>query len=117
MDWRMLHMLYKEPGIAVSAASLATGYDKGAVSRSLRSIEDMGLAEGRVEGTSERNKFWYLTRKGKLLHQKIHAGALGRQKLIFSGFKSDEIAVFNRSLKKIMANLGRLESDFHELTN
>lgn len=109
MDWRMLVMLCKEPGIAVSAASLATGYDKGAVSRSLRNLEDMGLAQARVEGTNDRNKFWYLTRKGKSLHDKVLAEALDRQKRLLSGMSADDVLMFNTLLQKFMVNLDLLE--------
>ena len=111
MDWRMLVMLCKEPGIAVSAASLATGYDKGAVSRSLRIIEQMGLAEGRAKGTNDRNKFWYLTRKGRQLHDKVLAAALERQKQLLTGMSAEDVVIFNALLQKFMTNLERLEAD------
>ena len=111
LDWRMLVMLCKEPGIAVSAASLATGYDKGAVSRSLRIIEQMGLAEGRAEGTNDRNKFWYLTRKGRQLHDKVLAAALERQKQLLTGMSAEDVVIFNALLQKFMTNLERLEAD------
>ena len=111
MDWRMLVMLCKEPGIAVSAASLATGYDKGAVSRSLRIIEQMGLAEGRAEGTNDSNKFWYLTRKGRQLHDKVLAAALERQKQLLTGMSAEDVVIFNALLQKFMTNLERLEAD------
>lgn len=109
MDWRMLVMLCKDPGISVTAASPVSGYDKGAVSRSLHNLESMKLAEGRVEGTNSRNKLWHLTRKGKQLHDRVLAVAMKRQERLLEGMSADEIRQFNDLLQRFMQNLEVLE--------
>ncbi len=109
MDWRMLVMLCSEPGISVSAASPVSGYDKGAVSRSLQNLEQLQLAEGRAEGRNNRHKQWYLTRKGQRLHDRILAAALERQQLLLSGMQADEVMQFNSLLKRFLHNLEQLE--------
>lgn len=111
MDWRMLVMLCKQPGIAVSAASPASGYDKGAVSRSLQSLESAGLAVARVEGSNSRNKLWHLTRRGQSLHDKVLEAALERQKRLLAGMTADEVLTLNALLQKFMTNLEDLESE------
>jgi len=111
MDWRMLGALCREPGLPVSAASLSSGYDKGAVSRSLHSLEAQGLAEGRVQGTNNRNKLWYLTRKGRNLHDKMLAAALERQMLLLVGMKPEDVLTLNTLLQQFMNNMDALETD------
>lgn len=110
MDWRMLVAMSQEPGINVSAASPVSGYDKGAVSRSLHSLEEMKLAEGRVEGTNARIKQWYLTRKGRQLHDRILVAAIDRQQQLLDGMSADEVTQFNALLQRFLQNLGRLEA-------
>ena len=109
MEWRMLVMLCKEPGISVSAASPVSGYDKGAVSRSLHSLEAQKLAEGRVEGTNSRNKLWHLTRKGKQLHDRVLEAAMERQQQLLHGMSADEVKQFNDLLQRFLRNLDALE--------
>lgn len=110
MDWRMLVAMSQEPGINVSAASPVSGYDKGAVSRSLHSLEELKLAEGRVEGTNARIKQWYLTRKGRQLHDRILVAAIDRQHQLLDGMSADEVTQFNALLQRFLQNLGRLEA-------
>lgn len=111
MDWRMLGALCREPGLPVSAASLSSGYDKGAVSRSLHSLEAQGLAEGRVQGSNNRNKLWFLTRKGRTLHDKILDAALQRQMTLLEGMKPEDVLTLNALLQKFMDNMDTLETD------
>ncbi len=111
MDWRMLVMLCKEPGVPVSAASPQIGYDKGAVSRSLAKLTELGLARSEVQGTNARNRLWFLTDKGFRLHNKILGSALERQRKLLKGFTRDEVLAFNAMLKKFMSNLEELGDD------
>lgn len=105
MEWRMMVMLCKEPGVAVSAASPQIGFDKGAVSRSLAKLTELGLARSEVQGTNARNRLWFLTDKGLRLHNKILQAALHRQRELFNGFSRDEVEMFNAMLKKFMRNV------------
>jgi len=105
MDWRMLVMLCKEPGVPVSAASPQIGYDKGAVSRSLARLTELGLARSEVQGTNARNRLWFLTDEGLKLHNQVLASALGRQRKLLKGFTMDEVVTFNAMLKKFIRNV------------
>jgi len=111
MDWRMLVMLCKEPGVPVTAASPQVGYDKGAVSRSLARLTELGLARSEVQGTNARNRLWFLTDKGLALHNKILESALARQQKVLKGFTMDDVIALNAMLKKIMQNLEDIDDE------
>lgn len=111
MDWRMLAMLCKEPGIQVSAASPQIGYDKGAVSRSLANLAQMDLARFEIQGTNARNRQWFLTDKGLALYNRILDSALVRQQRLLEGFSMEEVLTLNSMLRRFMENLEQLDSD------
>lgn len=109
MDWRMLVMLTREPGSSVAHASRTIGIDKAAVSRSLKRLEQAGLARAEVAGTDERRKSWTLTDEGHRLHSQMLAVALDRQKELLHGFSGEEVQAFTSYLARFLENLDRLD--------
>ncbi|MCB1340984.1 MAG: MarR family transcriptional regulator [Pseudooceanicola sp.] len=104
MDWRMLVMLTREPGSSVSHAGRTIGIDKGAVSRSLKRLEDKGLATTRG-GRSD----WVLTPAGEQLHAEILKVALERQQRLLEGLSAQDVAVLTRCLGRFLTNLEGME--------
>lgn len=107
MDWRMLVMLTREPGSSVSHAGRTIGIDKGAVSRSLRRLEDKGLAEPVGGNRSD----WVLTPAGRALHDEILTVALARQKRLLAGMSSADVETLTRCLGQFLTNLELLERE------
>jgi len=105
MDWRMLVMLTREPGSTVSHAARTIGIDKAAVSRSLRRLQNTGLALPEAEGRDDRRKSWTLTDEGRALHAEILTHALTRQKRLLAGFSADEVRALTGYLARILDNI------------
>ena len=105
MDWRMLVMLTREPGSTVSHSARTIGIDKAAVSRSLRRMEEKGLAVPAPDRPTE----WSLTDPGRRLHAEILALALDRQKRLLAGLSADEVATFTKALSLFLTNLETLD--------
>lgn len=105
MDWRMLVMLAREPGSTVSHSARTVGIDKAAVSRSLRRLEQAGLAQPALTDPDERRKSWTLTEAGSALHDRILEHALGRLRQILAGFDPEEVRAFTGYLARVLDNL------------
>ena len=110
MDWRMMVMLTAEPGSSVSRASQVINIDKGAVSRALARLEAKGLARAESPSSYPHRRTWSLTRAGSALHDEILEIALSRQRQILGGFTVEDVGQLNGYLRRILDNLGGLES-------
>lgn len=108
MDWRMLVMLTREPGATLARSAEVIGIDKGAVSRSLRRLQEKKLAACGDLHRNGRSRGWRLTRRGKELHDKILADALHRQRRLLDGFDVGELAALCDMLRRILKNLETL---------
>jgi len=107
MDWRMLVMLTREPGSSVSHAGRTIGIDKAAVSRSLKRLEERGLAECADASRSD----WTLTEAGRALHEEILGIALARQRRLLEGLSREDVATFTRCLATFLGNLEALDAE------
>jgi len=105
MDWRMLVMLAREPGSTVSHAARTIGIDKAAVSRSLRRLEQVGLADAAPAPRDDRRKSWGLTAAGNALHDRILAHALKRLRRLLAGFDPEEVEALTGYLARLLDNL------------
>lgn len=110
MDWRMLVMMTRAPGCSVAQASRTIGIDKGAVSRSLARLEQLGLAVASCDFPDARKKSWTLTAKGRDLHERILRVALARQRRLLSGFSPDDVAQLTHLLTRILDNLDEMQA-------
>ena len=89
-DWRIIALLASEPWIAPVKICEATGLDKAAVSRSLRSLVEAGLVELRGGETNRRRLPLALTAKGLAVHDEIVEIAQRREARLLEGFSSAE---------------------------
>lgn len=111
VDWRMLVMLTREPGATVTQSANMIGIDKGAVSRCIGRLEELELVHKGALHANGRSRGWWLTDKGKHLHDDILEEALERQRRLLDGFSPEEIGAFTDMLRRFIVNLDALASN------
>jgi len=109
-DWRIMAMLASEPWISAGRICSATGLDKAAVSRSLRSLQSTGLIDIRADASDQRRQSVALTRKGVALHDRIVKLAIEREEWLLQDFSAGErkrlLEFLVRLQAKVQANTG-----------
>ncbi len=108
VDWRMLLLLARSPGITSIQASKTIGVDKGTVSRSVHRLTEAKLiiagdlhANGRSRGLS-------LSASGRSLHDQILAASLKQQTHLLKGFDEADANTFCDLLLRFTSNLEEL---------
>lgn len=110
-DWRIMALLAYEPWIAPVRIAEATGLDKGAVSRSLRDLNEAGIVEVAGGKANQRRLPVALTAKGLALHDKIVKIALARQERLLAGFSERERVALRGFLARMRAQVETMASD------
>jgi DNA-binding MarR family transcriptional regulator len=105
VDWRLLFVFAHTPGGTAASASRTIGVDKGAVSRSLQRLEDLGLVAPGELHANGRSRGWSLTRQGQRVHGRVLRVALARQKDVLTGFVEAEVMAFCSYLDRFLHNL------------
>ena len=105
VDWRLMGLLAVEPWIQASRVDEVVGMDKGAVSRSLHTLEKRGLAMTRRNVDDPRRREMALTAAGRELHDKLAKIALEREGRLLKGFSAEEKQVLLGFLGRMRANL------------
>lgn len=105
VDWRLIFMFAGAPGSTAAHASKTIGIDKGAVSRAVQRLADLGLLVPGELHANGRSRGWYLTARGRRKHQALLKVALERQKELLAGFKADEVAQFCDFLGRFLHNV------------
>ena len=108
VDWRLMGLLAVEPWIQASRVDEVVGMDKGAVSRSLQTLEKRGLAMTRRNADDPRRREMALTAAGREMHDKIARIALDRERRLLKGFSAEEKQLLLGFLGRMRRNL----SDF-----
>lgn len=112
VDWRMLFLLARKPGVTSAEAAKIIGVDKGTVSRSVSRLTDIALIVAGDLEANGRSRGLYLSASGRIMHDNVLASALGQQQKILEGFSEAEIQVFCDLLLRFTSNLEELiESD------
>ena len=105
IEWRCMALLAIEPWISPGRFSQVIGLDKAAVSRLIRALQDLGLAE--VRANSQRSRFLEiaLTEKGRALHDRIIQLAFERERRLLADLTPAEretlIAALNKMHRRI----------------
>jgi DNA-binding MarR family transcriptional regulator len=108
VEWRLMMFI----GHAKTRANHicdATDLDKGAVSRSLRALQGMGIVSVREDGADSRRNNIALTAKGRALHDRIVPIALQRQRDLVSDLTPDEVETFNGLIDRLQAKVANGE--------
>lgn len=102
-DWRMMALLAAKPWVVASHICNSTGLDKAAVSRSVRSLQDLGLIEIAPDRKDQRKQLIALTRKGIALHDRIVKLAVAREQALLEGLSEAE----RNTLLRLLVHLQR----------
>ena len=102
-DWRMMAFLAAEPWVVASHICNSTGLDKAAVSRSVRSLQQLGLIDVAPDQRDQRKQLIALTRRGVALHDRIVELAVAREQALLDGLSDGE----RRTLLRLLIHLQR----------
>ena len=105
VDWRVLYMLAREPGVTAARTSAVNGVDKGAVSRSLSKLEAEGLVMAGELHANGRSRGWHLTAKGRQLHDRALTVTLERQRSLLGNFSDEDVRLFCELLRRFLSNV------------
>lgn len=104
-EWRIMALLASRAWVTPRRVSEETGLDKGAVSRSIQSMQEAGLVEVRPDKHDRRSQLLALTPKGLGLHDRIVKLARKREQMLLSGFSDEERALLTRFLIRMEEQL------------
>ena len=102
-DWRVMALLAADPWLAAARIAQATGLDKAAVSRSLRSLRERGLVEA---GAAAKRGGVALTEEGVTLHDALAEVALEREQKLLDGFSPQERTSLAAMLERMLRATG-----------
>lgn len=91
VEWRLVALLAVESNITANRICQAIGLDKGAVSRSLKQLEEAGYVAFSKDESDGRRMLITLTPSGKCLHDRIIKVALKREELLLGDFSDAEL--------------------------
>jgi len=97
-EWRTLHAVAVEPGLAAAELTGRLGLDKMAVSRAVRALEAAGRLRREASGDDARRSALHLTAAGEALHAAIAPGGMAREAELLAGLNPVERAELNRLL-------------------
>ena len=105
VDWRMLFLLARKPGVTAIQAAKTIGVDKGTVSRCVARLRKTELIVAGELHANGRSRGLSLSPAGRVIHDQILAEAIGHQSRLLRGFSVDEIATLCDMLIRFTQNL------------
>lgn len=108
-EWRIMALLAIEPDIAAKRICEVIGFDKAAVSRTLKVLDDRGLISVRPLPNNSRSAALTLTTKGRKLHDRIITVALERERRLLSCLAPDEAERLIDMLNRMHGGLGAVD--------
>ena len=109
MEFRVMVMLATEPEIAASRIVEVIGLDKGAVSRTLKALEEQGLVLARLP-RDRRRPLYTLSTRGYAVHDRALAIAEKRQDLLLDGIPERDRERLIALLHVMLGNVGKLKA-------
>ncbi len=104
-EWRVMSMLNIEPGTTAGRICEVLRLDKGAVSRSLQNLEQLGLVCFEAFPTDTRKRWWTLSDEGQAVHAQVLRIALDCEHQMMAKVTQEDRAVFLRVMKQMLDNL------------
>ena len=89
-EFRLLVVISNEPGATGARINEIMGLDLGAISRSLRKMEERGLVVNAMHPKHPSYRCWSITKSGAELHDKVHEMTKLREATILKGFSKAE---------------------------
>ncbi len=110
MEWRILALLAVEAEATPARIGQVAGVDKSVVSRAAGSLEKRGLIAVGAEAAAGRQTRMAMTAEGLRMHERgIHI-AYDSNDALLEGFTDADRAQLSDLLRRLMANLPRLEA-------
>lgn len=108
VDWRMLLLLARKPGVTSAQAANTIGVDKGTVSRSVSRLTKSELITLSDLHANGRSRGLTLSQSGRELHDKVLHAAASQNRFLMKGFDPAEVEVFCDLLLRFTDNLHEL---------
>lgn len=108
VDWRMLFLLARMPGVTAIQAAKTIGVDKGTVSRSVSRLTSSDLIIAGDLHANGRSRGLFLTPSGRALHDDILASAITQQTHLLKDFNVSDLTTFCDLLRRFSRNLDEL---------
>ncbi len=114
-QWKVLSVLrYVEPATAQQVTQWVT-LDKSAISRTVRSLLELGLLTRKLQSEDARNVHMSLTAKGRAVYQRISTQFSALQAELVADVPTEELTAFLGLLRKIERGLSaRLQREGQE---
>lgn len=109
-EFRLLVVIANTPGTTGAGIHEIMGLDLGAISRTLRRMEENGLVLSKDHPRHPSYRCWFLTCDGAVLHDQIHQMTKQREGAILNGFSASEVFQLLSMLHRLSENSTRLET-------
>ena len=109
-EFRLLVVIANEPGSTGARINEVMGLDLGAISRTLRRMEENGLVQSAAHPRHPSYNCWFLTEAGAGLHDRIHVMTKEREAAILDRFTKAERFQLLSLLHRLSENSRNLES-------
>jgi DNA-binding MarR family transcriptional regulator len=109
-ECRVILTLAVQPGISAQRISQIIAFDKGLISRTVRSLEKQRYISVSPDENGGRRTKLALTRSGLGLNNRIAKAALHRENLLLSGFTKAEIHLVRKFLQRMLGNMDRVSA-------
>lgn len=103
-EFRLLVVLSNEPGATGARVNEIMGLDLGAISRTLRKMEEKGLVFSTAHPKHPSYRCWHVTKEGAALHDRIHAMTQKREAALLKGFTKAETFQLLSFLHRLLDN-------------
>jgi len=105
VEWRLMMYIGRTRETRANRICKETDLDKGAVSRSLATLQRMGIVSIKADGADNRRHNVALTAKGRALHDEIVPTAFARQTNLVVDLTPDEIRLFLSLIERMQAKV------------
>ncbi len=111
---RIIYELWKEDGIGQAELAARTKLDKSTLALMLDRLERQGQLERDRDERDARRRVLRVTDKNRAMHSAYRAASRKMVSLFYRGMSKAEIDLFEATLRKVLANLERVEKQKHE---
>ena len=109
-ECRVILTLATHPGISAQRISEIIAFDKGLISRTVRSLKKQKYISVTPDENGGRRTRLTLTSSGLDLNDRIAKAALRREHLLLSGFTAAETRLMRALLQRMLGNMARVNA-------
>lgn len=109
VEWRVVAMLAIEPRITASRVCEVVAMDKGAASRALTRLLDLGYLDFEAPARDPRKKIWWLNDNGYRLHDALLTLALERERQLLSDVAPADLETFLKVMRVLRRNVDGID--------